>query len=258
MHKILLNVCTHGDELVGLRVADHFAKSPLVQKEILTIHVANKEAVKAGKRFIDKDLNRVFPGDPHGCHEERLAHSLVPFIEGFDFVMDVHSTNTGVTSAVMLNEFSGDILSIVQAIAPKRALVMSATKSRALISAAKLAIAFECGKDSDPETYEETVRGIERCLAHFGLFEKTMCAEADTKKDETVFLEAFKTVPKPEGFVVSGEINNFELITRGTLIGMNPETGESVFAEDDFYPILFGKNTYKDIFGFAGRRVRLK
>jgi predicted deacylase len=251
--RVLLNVCTHGNERVGLKVMNYFLHYPIA-KGTFIIDIANTKAVQARERFLDVDLNRVFPGKKKGLHEERLAYRMRPFIEAFDFVMDVHSTKTGVDSTVILNDFSKEIMPIVKKIAPQRALVMSATKAHSLISSAKLALAFEYGTDTSKKTYTGTVKGVESVLRYFNMIHSVKKGALSLKKVE--FYEAFESVPKPEGFFVSKKIKNFKKIEKGDLIGSNPKTGECVYAESDFYPILFGKNTYKTIFGFRARKIK--
>lgn len=249
--KILLNVCTHGNEQVGLRVADYFKDVQPVFGH-LVINIANTRAVEKNKRFIKDDLNRVFPGKEHGSYEEKLAHKMKPFIESFDVVIDVHSTESGVTSSLIIVDYTPKIKSIVQAISPKRVIHMRATKSNSLISCAKVGIGFEYGKDKSVRTYNETVQGIKRLLVHYKMLTPKQSPRKSTHPVE--LYEATHTVAKPEGFVVLSRIKNFSLIKKGEPLGYNTKTKEKIFAKEDFYPVLFGKNTYGTIFGFAAKK----
>lgn len=259
--RVLLNVCTHGSERVGLKVAAYFSKLK-IENGTLIINIANTEAVKMQKRFIDSDLNRVFPGKKNGNHEERLAHQMVNFIRTFDLVVDVHSTETGVDSTLIVTHYESALKPLLRAIAPKRVVFMSATKSNALISQARQGIAFEYGKDKDPKTYKETVRGISRVLLHLGLISiKTLLKKGRevgvVSNRNTDFFEAHSALEKPEGFVVEKGIKNFALLRKGTLVGHNPSTGSKLRAAKSFYPVLFGNNSYKSIFGFIAKKRRL-
>jgi len=65
MTKILLNILTHGDELVGLKIADKIKqRHPTIIGSGLDIQIANERAYREGKRYIDKDLNRVIRAVP--------------------------------------------------------------------------------------------------------------------------------------------------------------------------------------------------
>lgn len=121
--RVLLNVCTHGTERVGLNVAKYFSNTkPLCGTFV--INIANEKAVEAKKRFISDDLNRVFPGKQNGSYEEKLAFKMKPFIDAFDVVVDVHSTETGMTSSIIITDFTSVMKPILKAISPKRVIYM--------------------------------------------------------------------------------------------------------------------------------------
>lgn len=248
--RVLLNVCTHGDERIGLKVAKYFEKFTPTRGTFL-INIANKKAVEQRVRFVDTDLNRVFPGTATGDHEHTLAHTLTPLLKAVELVIDVHSTRSGVDSALIIDGYDERLLPFVHAVSPKRVLVMNATKSSSLISAATLGIAFEYGKDTSITAYRGTVRGIERILAHLYMTPQRI----QKKKKAPVLYDVFGSIEKPAGFVVNKKIKNFELVKKGAVIGTHPETNKKLVATFDFYPILFGKNTYKKIFGFCARKM---
>ena len=83
--------CQHGDEPFGLEII-HALASRLNEFPGLVLIVANEEALAMNRRGIDGDLNRSFPGDPSGNHEERLAHQLIARIRPSDFVLDIHTS----------------------------------------------------------------------------------------------------------------------------------------------------------------------
>lgn len=250
--KILLNVCTHGSERVGLKVAKAF-KDLRPLRGTLVVNVANELAVAKKKRFIDEDLNRVFPGKKTGNHEQELAYVMKPFVEAFDVVLDIHSTETDLRSALIVTSYFTRMKPLLRAISPKRVIHMRATKSNALISSARLGIGFEYGNDKSIKTYKETVRGILRLL---GYFKMVQSSKFDPLRDSIDFFEASEVVLKPKGFTMVSGIKNFMLVKKGTAIGYNPKTKEKIFAKEDFYPILFGKNSYKTMFGFSAQKKK--
>lgn len=251
--RILLNVCTHGNERVGLKVAEYF-DTITPTKGTFIINIANKEAVRARKRFIDHDLNRIFPGKKKGSHEEMLAYTMRPFVKAFDVVLDIHSTESGLTSSLIITKLSKKVIPIIKAIAPEQLIYMKATKSNALMSEAKIGIGFEYGKDKDEKTYTDTVKGIHHVLEYFSMYPSPTKIN---KKAKTNCYEAYTTIAKPEGFVVNETIQNFTLVKKGEIIGHHKKTRAIIRAEESFYPILFGKNSYKTMFGFAGKKFTL-
>ena len=82
MKNLVLICCLHGNEGYGLEVCKRQSLFPFI--------LANKRALKENKRYIDSDLNRVFPGNKQGNHEERLAVEILDQIKSFDYVIDLH------------------------------------------------------------------------------------------------------------------------------------------------------------------------
>ncbi|MFB6293250.1 MAG: succinylglutamate desuccinylase/aspartoacylase family protein, partial [Halonotius sp.] len=73
----------HGDEPCGpLAIKRLLAEEPTVDRPVKLI-VANEEALEAGERYLDADLNRVFPGDASAdSHEHALAAAIAREVEG--------------------------------------------------------------------------------------------------------------------------------------------------------------------------------
>lgn len=71
----------HGDETGGVHAVRRLREADLDLQQAVALVLANPAAVDAGERYLDSDLNRVFPGDPDGDREERLAARLCELIE---------------------------------------------------------------------------------------------------------------------------------------------------------------------------------
>jgi succinylglutamate desuccinylase len=248
--KIILNILTHGDEKIGLRVLDEIKKLN-IDKRNLIFQIANKKAVKLGKRFIDQDLNRSFPGKKDGNYEEKLAYKLSPIIKSADIVIDIHSTTSHLKDALILTKINKETREFIQVIQPKYVLVMKATKNNALISQAKIGIAFEYGKDNSEIALRKTVLGIKRILKKAKLLKK------DFSDKKTLippnFFEVKSVVVKPEGYILFKGIKNYQLIKKGQTYASLGR--KKLIAKKNFYPILFGEKKYKDYFGFAGQKI---
>ena len=101
--KILLNIATHGDETIGHAVAKEIQKLKITKGKVI-IHVANEKAYKLKKRFVDQDLNRSFPGNVEGNHEQRLAVNILPIVKSADLVIDIHSTTSELKDALIVTK----------------------------------------------------------------------------------------------------------------------------------------------------------
>lgn len=248
--KIILNTATHGDERIGVKVAEKIKKLG-ISKDVLIVQIANKRALDLNTRYIDQDLNRSFPGKKNGNYEQSLAYKLSPIIKSADVVIDIHSTTSGLKDALIVTKLDTQTLECVKAIQPKHLLIMNATKRNALISQAKIGIGFEYGKDKDPITVRETTLGIKRLLKHLGLINIRL----PQRKITTNYFNVTSTIKKPRDYSLVKGIKNYQLISKGSVYATNGK--KTLIAKEDFYPILFGEKKYKDIFGFSAQKINI-
>ena len=111
---------THGDELEGQMVC--YEVSRILQKNIhlldgtVEIYPALNplgiDTIQRGIPNFDLDMNRIFPGDPHGTMAEQTAYTIVEDLKGADMVLDVHSSNLYLreTPQVRINVMNEDTL----------------------------------------------------------------------------------------------------------------------------------------------------
>lgn len=111
---------THGDELEGQMVCYEVAR--IVQQNlhllngVVEIYPALNplgiDTIQRGIPNFDLDMNRIFPGDPHGTMAEQTAYTIVEDLKGADMVLDVHSSNLYLreTPQVRINVMNEDML----------------------------------------------------------------------------------------------------------------------------------------------------
>lgn len=121
-------------------------------------------AFKAGKRFIDQDLNRSFPGKKDGNHEQKLAFNIVKKLKRYDIVFDIHSTKSELKDALIVTKLNMHTKEIIKKINPKYLLHMKITGQKALISHARIGIAFEYGKEKDMRVVNKIVSDIYKAV----------------------------------------------------------------------------------------------
>jgi len=245
---ILLNIGTHGDEQIGLKVANDLKKLHIKNGELI-INVANERAFKLKKRLINQDLNRSFPGKKNGNYEEQRAYELLPIIKSADVVIDIHSTKSELKDALIITKLDKKIREYIKIISPKYVLCMSATKNNTLISQAKTGFAFEYGKDKDLKVVKKIVNGIKFLLAHF----KMINLRVKKINNQPIFFNAYKTVLKPKGAKLDRKIKNYKLVKKSQVYAT--VKNKQLKARQNFYPILFGNKNYQDIFGFAAKKI---
>jgi succinylglutamate desuccinylase len=251
--KILINAATHGDEHIGLAVQS-LLKCSFPEDSRLVYSIGNPKALLKNKRFVTQDLNRSFPGSPRGNYESRRAYTLVKELKKADIVIDIHSTTSDLADALIVTKLDAETKKCIRAIRPKYLLVMNATKGKALIDYAKVGIAFEYGKESDKRAAIATFNGIKRLLVVLEREKKTL-SKIGKNFAQPICFDVFKAVRKPQDAELAAGVKNYKLIKKGQQYGISG--GAALIATESFYPILFGEKKYKDIFGFAARRIRI-
>lgn len=92
---------THGDELEGqyviFLIAEMIKKNPENLNGVVDIYPALNplgiDSIQRGVPAFDLDMNRIFPGNPHGTMVEKVAHDIYTDLMGADMVIDIHSSN---------------------------------------------------------------------------------------------------------------------------------------------------------------------
>ncbi|HLC94499.1 MAG TPA: succinylglutamate desuccinylase/aspartoacylase family protein [Patescibacteria group bacterium] len=88
MNRYLIVGGTHGNEPLGINVCKKLERLSIPYLDVL---YANKKAIRENKRFIQEDLNRVFPGSGMS-YESRRAREIIKICKSYDFVIDFHNT----------------------------------------------------------------------------------------------------------------------------------------------------------------------
>lgn len=111
---------THGDELEGQMVCYEVARIVKQNRHLLNgvleiypaLNPLGIDTIQRGIPNFDLDMNRIFPGDPHGTMAEQTAYTIVEDLKGADMVLDVHSSNLYLreTPQVRINVMNEDTL----------------------------------------------------------------------------------------------------------------------------------------------------
>lgn len=130
LNRVAIVGGTHGNERIGVYLKKKFSQHPtLVQRPSFSTQVflANPQAVAAGVRYIDRDLNRSFDRDRlqsnHSTsYEDLQAKSLNQMIgpdgsDPTDVILDIHSTTSNAGLMVIIddeNRFTLQLASYLQ------------------------------------------------------------------------------------------------------------------------------------------------
>lgn len=257
MSKILIVGSTHGHERIGLRVIQEL-KQFNIDEKLVSFEIGNPKASEKNIPFFENDLNRVFPGKEHGTYEEMRAFELSKKILNAEIVIDIHSTNTtdlSNKSMLIVTKYDNKTKEIIDIISPPKVLYMKYKGGNALISQAKIGIAFEYGKDTSVDVLQATLYDIAKLLVNLKIIEKNpyknpkLEVETETFEVYDVFKRTFVGDYKLDTGVI-----NFKLCTKDSLV-CNIDMEKKIFADEDFVPILFGENRYTEILGFKARKI---
>ncbi|HIK08209.1 MAG TPA: aspartoacylase [Trichormus sp. M33_DOE_039] len=164
INRVLIAGGTHGNEFTGVYLIKLFEQFPeLIRRstfETITL-LANNQAFLAGRRYIDKDLNRGFSRadleDVTLSSYEDLRAKEIDYLFGengktpVDFILDLHSTtaNMGVTIIIDNDElFNLQLAAYLSYVNPEIKVYSSGNSGRgqnALRSLSKFGVAIEVG-----------------------------------------------------------------------------------------------------------------
>src|SRR3989338_8928832 len=159
--KITVVGGVHGDELIGERVIKILEHQPL-HRGTLSLVIAHPLARAKGKRFIKQDLNRSFPGKSQGSLEERIAHKLSRQLSSSDLVVDVHATNSRITSLAIVAKLIPAVCRILCYLPVKKVALIErhVFGGKELIGNIKEGIALEYGPGKSGRNFRRALNHV--------------------------------------------------------------------------------------------------
>jgi len=242
--------CVHGTEIVGKNIINKLNKLKILKGTLTTI-IANPLALKKKKRFMDIDLNRCFPGKKNGKIEEKIAYSLVKIIKKADYLIDIHSTATDTKDVVIIKNNNKNIRKLINIINPSKVLLMPKKIGDGSLINQCSGISFEYGKHKSKNTFEKSLKDIKKVLCDLKMIKNIKIKQ---KKHETEYYKVYGAENKPKDFKIKKNIKNFNLIKKGDELGF--VNNKKILAKENFYPVLFGENSYEKIIGFKARKIK--
>jgi succinylglutamate desuccinylase len=93
---LVIGAIVHGDEVGSLPAVVRLMRELNAGERdfsgTVTFFLGNPDAARAGVRFLESDLNRVFLAEPPDTLEGRRARSLTPVLDAADVLIDLHQT----------------------------------------------------------------------------------------------------------------------------------------------------------------------
>ena len=233
--KSLFNIIVgvHGDEkspVDGFSLLEEYLQDKEIKKSFSLI-IANEDALVAGKRFIEKDLNRNFPGNENGSLEARLAIRLYTEIMGAEFNFDFHSTYIKLKKPYGIVSIYSEKLRKVMAITGVENYIFD--NSESLIKFAPNSFAIEVGYELDPNSSISAFEIMKNILVYFEVID----GAEKLKSHETAIYLIYHFVLKNMFLSLSSKLGDFKRIEKGDMIGVL-KNNETMTASEGFYAIL--------------------
>jgi hypothetical protein len=242
--KIAVVGAIHGDEPCGAAAIETLlAEAPPVMQPVKCI-IANERALIQGVRYIDADLNRVFPGDPTAdAYERRLAAALLPELAGCR-TLALHSTRSTARPFAIASEIDPLVETICPQL-PIDALVDASACVGNTLGTVTDAVEIECGHQGT-EQAAETAAHI---VWDFLRATSALPATSDQSERELPVFRLRRPIPKEPAHSYAVCATNFERVATGETYATND--GVSLIAEEPFYPVLMSPDGYESQLGYA-------
>lgn len=98
---LLIIAATHGDEKIGLEIIAKLRTKGLDQ--YFDWIIGNPLALKRKTRFVEKDLNRSYPGKRNSkIYEERRSYENFKAAKKYRYVIDIHEASAGMDDFIIV------------------------------------------------------------------------------------------------------------------------------------------------------------
>ena len=235
----------HGDETGGVRAVRRLREADLDLQRGVAFVLANPAAIDAGTRFIESDLNRVFPGDPDGDREERLAARICRLVEDRT-TLSMHGTHSRPRPFALIHRSHPEAFDLAAQL-PVPQVVDHWGVNEGTITKCGLTVEIEVGVQGSEEaavSAEQQARAFLRVVD---------ALPGDPPAADPDYYHMREPVPKPPGETYELHVENFEQVPAGTTYAS--VDGQDLSADESFYPILMSANGYRDIFGYRGAKI---
>lgn len=206
--------------------------------------MANHEAFKKHTRFIDADLNRVFPGKKNGNKEEKIAFKLAKQFKSYDVVLDFHTATDPCELFIITTNLSPKHIKFINTLNVKKVVYMenSLALGHSLIDYVELGVSVEVGG---------RVKNMEIEIKSF--IEDYLKGIVKGEKEYYTVFEILKKEEKTEK--LSKNIKPFKLVKKGEEI--SAIGNKKRYAEVDFYPVLAREKNYQGVLCLMARRLNM-
>jgi predicted deacylase len=239
----------HGDEPCGMQAVERLlSEDPDVEKPVALV-VANEEALAAGERYLEEDLNRAFPGNPEGdTHESRLAATIDEQFGDYT-ALSLHSTQSYGKPFAIVDRVTDYARHVCPRLGVEAVVDAGTETDGRLFESIPQTIEVECGYQGSDTAAANATRVARAFLRAVGVLPESERPPADG-------LPLFRLrdpIPKAAASKYEVYADNFTEVPAGTPFAA--ADGVDVVAEEGFYPVLLSPEGYEHVYGYAADRV---
>ncbi len=244
----------HGDEPCGARAIRRLLDAdPAVERPVRFV-IANEAALDAGVRYLDADLNRVFPGDSESsAHEERLATQLLDAVSGCT-TLAIHSTQSYADPFAVIDSMD-EVARAVAPHLPVDVVIQTDAFTEGRLIEHPHTLEVEAGLQGSDEAADNAYWLMRAFLAATGVLSAPGADDVVDAggRDAVEVFRLRDRIPKPVAEEYEVFAHNFERVEAGDRFAS--ADGDAIRAEEPFYPVLLSPYGYRDQFGYVADRV---
>jgi len=239
----------HGDEPCGINAIERFLADPPELRRAVQFIVVNEEAIEAGERYLEADLNRAFPGDPDGpTHESRLAAQLTERL-GDCLTFSMHSTQSYDGTFALIHQSNDRITPVLKQLSVDAVVDVGSHSKGRLFDAVPTTVEVECGYQGSEQATENASELLREFLGAAG----ALPTEARPNSETVPLFRLDRQIPKDEASSYHVYASNFERVASGESFAAADE--REVTADEPFYPVLMSPYGYETVFGYTAQRL---
>lgn len=239
----------HGNELAGQMAVKKLKENLELTSGTVYLVEANDEAIRENKRFVNKNLNRLFVrGKKKEVREDEIAEELMNLLDNCDALLDLHSYNDEIENRTVFAICEENGLNLVKTLEIKTAITGFTAMQEGgtdgyMNRNGKIGVCVELGSINISE--EMSVLGekiAKQFLSYFKLIEKV--GESSSEKtildakmmyrkntNKMVFTKNYKTFDEIPANTVFATDGNLELKTKNDSVILFPNATYDIGTE---------------------------
>ncbi len=235
----------HGSEKSGVRAVRRLRETELDLQRGVAFVLANPPAIAAGERYLDSDLNRVFPGDPDGNREERIAAELCDFVDGRT-TLSLHGTEAKPTPFALIHSANEREFELASQL-PVPHVVDHWGVNEQTITTCGFSVEIELASEDSEQAATEAEYQARAFL------KRVDALPGDPPDADPDFFHMDEPVPNDAERTYELSVENFEQVPAGT--NYASVDGQPLTAEGSFWPIMMSEQGSSEILGYKGHKI---